>query len=130
LRKALLLLQAMPKALEAYEAMDVPVPYSGAITCGWIFLNCVCRAQPSVRRRNNRPEVSIKSGIAVGTANTFLSAAYTLSPVVVGAVVEKARACMCEAGVQLLLCRYDAHARAALQPSPHKLQHPPVQNCW
>ena len=72
----------------------------------------------------------MKSGIAVGMANCFLSAAYTLSPVVVGAVVEKARACMCEAGLLLLLCRHDAHAPAALQPSPHKLQHPPVQHCW
>ena len=37
-----------------------------------------------------------KCAISVGTATCFLSAAYSMSPVIAGAVVQQARACMCE----------------------------------
>jgi hypothetical protein len=36
----------------------------------------------------------LNCGISVGTANCFLSAAYSLSPIVAGGVIQKARACM------------------------------------
>jgi hypothetical protein len=39
-------------------------------------------------------DVTVKSGISVGAANCFLASAYTLSPVVGGEVMQKARACM------------------------------------
>ena len=69
------------------------------------MIRCRCNRAPLLLpRHHTHPAFDCKYGIAVGTASCFLAAAYSLSPVVAGAVVDKARACMYEkptVGLQL-----------------------------
>ena len=66
----------------------------------------------------------LKGGISVGTANCFLSAAYSLSPIIAGGVIQKARACMCVPG--RALCSPVARALLLLpaESSPSAAKHP------
>jgi len=89
-RKALLLVQALPKAFQGDKANARGA--AGLHACMHDSIPLQSRTVPS--RHHTHPAFDCKCGIAVGTASCFLSAAYSLSPVVAGAVVDKARACM------------------------------------
>jgi hypothetical protein len=95
-RKAVMVVQAMPKAFQGGKVKGAPVSAAGSVV---LFrfpsqLHSISIAQHSNHDTRPATDLKIKSGVSVGSANCFLAAAYSLSPVVTGAAMQKARACM------------------------------------
>lgn len=96
----MLVVQAMPKALQGAKSKSAaPVMRAGLKSFAQTLshFSTVRVAHFSADDTGAAADITVKSGISVGAANCFLASAYTLSPVVGGAVMQKARECMCVA---------------------------------